>query len=180
MNSEYANQNAYDAISIHGGSGFIMEYKSQRLYRDARIFSIYEGTTQLQVVAAIRYISNGTMLNNIKEMLVALPENANAALKARVEKLIPVYEDALNYAKELGNQDAFDFLARRLYDMTAELVMSLLIIRDAAKCPDLFEKSANVYVRMTEEDVCGKAAYIKNFQVEDLDNFRAAQAEAEE
>src|SRR5574344_2032288 len=49
MNSEYANQNAYDAISIHGGSGFIMEYKSQRLYRDARIFSIYEGTTQLQV-----------------------------------------------------------------------------------------------------------------------------------
>ena len=54
MNSEYANQNAYDAISIHGGSGFIMEYKSQRLFRDARIFSIYEGTTQLQVVAAIR------------------------------------------------------------------------------------------------------------------------------
>ncbi len=54
MNSEYANQNAYDAISIHGGSGFIMEYKSQRLYRDARIFSIYEGTTQLQVVAAPR------------------------------------------------------------------------------------------------------------------------------
>ena len=175
MNSEYANQNAYDAISIHGGSGFIMEYKSQRLFRDARIFSIYEGTTQLQVVAAIRYISNGTMLQNIKNMFEALPENADAALKARVEKLIPVYEDALNYAKSLGNQAAFDFLARRLYDMTAELVMSLLIIRDAAKAPELFAKSAQVYVRMTEEDVCGKSAYIKNFQVEDLDNFKAAE-----
>ena len=172
MNSEYANQNAYDAISVHGGSGFIMEYKSQRLYRDARIFSIYEGTTQLQVVAAIRYISNGTMLNNIKEMLAALPAEANAALKARVEKLIPVYEEALNDAKSLNNQDAFDFLARRLYDMTAELVMSLLIIRDAAKAPELFEKSANVYVRMAEEDIIGKAAYIKNFQVEDLDSFK--------
>ncbi len=180
MNSEYANQNAYDAISVHGGSGFIMEYKSQRLYRDARIFSIYEGTTQLQVVAAIRYISNGTMLNNIKEMLADLPAEANGALKARVEKLIPVYEDALNYAKGLSNQDAFDFLARRLYDMTAELVMSLLIIRDAAKSPELFEKSANVYVRMAEEDVCGKAAYIKNFQVEDLANFKAAEPETEE
>lgn len=67
-NSEWANQNAYDAISIHGGSGFIMEYKSQRLFRDARIFSIYEGTTQLQVVAAIRYITNGTYLNIMKEM----------------------------------------------------------------------------------------------------------------
>ena len=69
MNSEYANQNAYDAIQIHGGSGFIMEYKSQRLYRDARIFSIYEGTTQLQVVAAIRYITNGTYLSIMKEMM---------------------------------------------------------------------------------------------------------------
>ena len=173
MNSEYANQNAYDAISVHGGSGFIMEYKSQRLFRDARIFSIYEGTTQLQVVAAIRYISNGTMLNNIKDMIAELPENANAALKARVEKLIPVYEEALNAAKALDNQDAFDFLARRLYDMTCEIVMSILIIRDAAKAPELFEKSANVYVRMTEEDVLGKSAYIKNFKAEDLDSFKA-------
>ena len=173
MNSEYANQNAYDAISVHGGSGFIMEYKSQRLFRDARIFSIYEGTTQLQVVAAIRYISNGTMLNNIKDMIAELPENANAALKARVEKLIPVYEEALNAAKALNNQDAFDFLARRLYDMTCEIVMSILIIRDAAKAPELFEKSANVYVRMTEEDVLGKSAYIKNFKAEDLESFKA-------
>ena len=173
MNSEYANQNAYDAISIHGGSGFIMEYKSQRLFRDARIFSIYEGTTQLQVVAAIRYISNGTMLNNIKDMLAALPENADAALKARIENLLPVYEEALNYAKALDNQDAFDFLARRLYDMTAELVMSLLIIRDAAKAPELFAKSANVYVRMAEEDVLGKSSYIKSFKAEDLESFKA-------
>ena len=179
MNSEYANQNAYDAISIHGGSGFIMEYKSQRLYRDARIFSIYEGTTQLQVVAAIRYISNGTMLQNIKDLAATVccdsvaTYASLAALKARVEKLIPVYEDALNYAKALDNQDAFDFLARRLYDMTAELVMALLIIRDANEAPELFEKSANVYVRMAEENVLGKAAYIKAFQVEDLDSFRA-------
>ena len=182
MNSEYANQNAYDAISIHGGSGFIMEYKSQRLYRDARIFSIYEGTTQLQVVAAIRYISNGTMLNNIKDMIAGL-ENLNpqtSILKSRVEKLIPVYEEALNYAKGLDNQDAFDFLARRLYDMTCEIVMSLLIIRDADKVPELFLKSANVYVRMAEENVLGKAAYIKNFQVEDLESFKAAEPVAEE
>jgi hypothetical protein len=80
----------------------------------------------------------------------------------------------------LENQDAQDFLARRLYDMTAELVMSLLIIRDASKAPELFEKSANVYVRMTEEDVFGKSAYIKAFHVEDLESFKAAEAPAEE
>ncbi|MBQ6405261.1 MAG: acyl-CoA dehydrogenase family protein, partial [Prevotella sp.] len=184
MNSEYANQNAYDAISIHGGSGFIMEYKSQRLFRDARIFSIYEGTTQLQVVAAIRYITNGTMLANIKEMFASEELKVNSeklvALKARVEKLIPVYEEALANVKALENQDAQDFLARRLYDMTAELVMSLLIIRDASKAPELFEKSANVYVRMTEEDVYGKSAYIKAFQVSDLESFKAVESSANE
>ena len=180
MNSEYANQNAYDAISIHGGSGFIMEYKSQRLFRDARIFSIYEGTTQLQVVAAIRYITNGTMLNNIKDMAAAEVSEALQPLKARVEKLIPVYEAALNRIKDLNNQDAHDFLARRLYDMTCEIVMSLLILDDATRAPELFTKSANVYVRMTEEDVLGKAAYIQNFQVEDLASFRAAEESAAE
>lgn len=180
MNSEYANQNAYDAISIHGGSGFIMEYKSQRLFRDARIFSIYEGTTQLQVVAAIRYITNGTMLNNIKDMAAAEVSEALKPLKARVEKLIPVYEAALNRVKDLNNQDAHDFLARRLYDMTCEIVMSLLILDDATRAPELFTKSANVYVRMTEEDVLGKAAYIQNFQVEDLSSFRAAEESAAE
>ena len=160
-----------------------MEYKSQRLFRDARIFSIYEGTTQLQVVAAIRYITNGTMLNNIKDMASSVCCCGTAtdltALKARVEKLIPVYEEALANVKALENQDAQDFLARRLYDMTAELVMSLLIIRDAAKAPELFAKSAQVYVRMTEEDVYGKSAYIKAFQVEDLKNFRTTESEAE-
>ena len=181
MNSEYANQNAYDAISIHGGSGFIMEYKCQRLYRDARIFSIYEGTTQLQVVAAIRYITNGTMLQNIKEMAETLEVSADlAALKARVEALIPVYEDALAYVKGLGDQAAQDFLARRLYDMTCELVMSLLILADASKAPEMFTKSANVYVRMAEENVLGKAAYIKNFHVEDLESFKAAEPQTEE
>ncbi|MBR2103421.1 MAG: acyl-CoA dehydrogenase family protein [Prevotella sp.] len=181
MNSEYANQNAYDAISIHGGSGFIMEYKSQRLFRDARIFSIYEGTTQLQVVAAIRYITNGTMLANIREMADGLQcSNNMAALKTRVEKLIDVYEEALANVKELGDQAAHDFLARRLYDMTCELVMSLLILDDASRAPELFEKSANVYVRMAEEDVIGKAAYIKNFKVEDLPSFRAVEPTAEQ
>jgi metal-dependent amidase/aminoacylase/carboxypeptidase family protein len=64
--------------------------------------------------------------------------------------------------------------------MTAELVMSLLIIRDAAEAPELFGKSAQVYVRMAEENVLGKAAYIKAFRVEDLDSFRAVEPAAEE
>ena len=173
MNSEYANQNAYDAISIHGGSGFIMEYKCQRLFRDARIFSIYEGTTQLQVVAAIRYITNGTYLSIIKEMLENEVSNDLKPLKERVAKLVELYEAAINKVKEANDQAVHDFLARRLYNMTGDIVMSLLILDDATKSPELFAKSANVYVRMAEEEVLGHSAYIQNFQAEDLESFKA-------
>lgn len=172
-NSEWANQNAYDAISIHGGSGFIMEYKSQRLFRDARIFSIYEGTTQLQVVAAIRYITNGTYLNIMKEMLQGEVSESLKPLQERVAKLVATYEACLDKVKASANQDEHDFLGRRLYDMTADIVASLLILDDATRAPELFEKSANVFVRMAEEEVMGKAAYIQAFQADDLKNFEA-------
>ena len=173
MNSEYANQNAYDAISIHGGSGFIMEYKCQRLFRDARIFSIYEGTTQLQVVAAIRYITNGTYLSIIKEMLESEVSDDLKPLKERVVKLVDLYEAAINKVKEANDQAIHDFLARRLYNMTGDIVMSLLILDDATKAPEMFAKSANVYVRMAEEEVLGHSAYIQNFKAEDLESFKA-------
>ena len=172
-NSEWANQNAYDAISIHGGSGFIMEYKSQRLFRDARIFSIYEGTTQLQVVAAIRYITNGTYLNIMKEMLQGEVSESLKPLQERVAKLVATYEACLDKVKAGANQDERDFLGRRLYDMTADIVASLLILDDATRAPELFEKSANVFVRMAEEEVMGKAAYIQAFHADDLKNFEA-------
>lgn len=177
MNSEYANQNAYDAISVHGGSGFIMEYKCQRLFRDARIFSIYEGTTQLQVVAAIRYVTNGTYLGIIKEMLEKEVAPEFQALKERVAKMVEKYEDAINYVKAAGNNDLHDFLARRLYEMTAEIIMSLLILDDATRAPELFAKSANVYVRYAEGTVAGHYVYIKEFKAEDLADFLAAALE---
>lgn len=177
MNSEYANQNAYDAISVHGGSGFIMEYKCQRLFRDARIFSIYEGTTQLQVVAAIRYVTNGTYLGIIKEMLEKEVAPEFQALKERVAKMVEKYEDAINYVKAAGNNDLHDFLARRLYEMTAEIIMSLLILDDATRAPELFAKSANVYVRYAEGTVAGHYAYIKEFKAEDLADFLVAAPE---
>ena len=179
-NSEYATQNAYDAISIHGGSGFIMEYKSQRLYRDARIFSIYEGTTQLQVVAAIRYITNGTYLEIMKEMLQNEVSDDLKPLKVRVEEMTKLYEQSVEYVKEANNQDVHDFLGRRLYDMTVDIIESLLILDDATRAPELFTKSANVFVRMAEEEVVGKSVYVKNFIAEDLNSFKAEESKTKE
>ena len=180
MNSEYANQNAYDAISIHGGSGFIMEYKCQRLYRDARIFSIYEGTTQLQVVAAIRYITNGTYLSIIKEMLDNAVASELQGLKERTAALVEKLEEAVAKVKDANNQCVQDFLARRLYEMTADVIMSLLILDDATRAPELFTKSANVYVRHAEAEVNAHHNFIMNFRAEDIEFYKAQENAAAE
>ena len=180
MNSEYANQNAYDCIQVHGGSGFIMEYKAQRLYRDARIFSIYEGTTQLQVVAAIRYITNGTYLKVMREMLEEEVSDEMKPLQKRLAALVDKLEDAVEAVKAAENQEVHDLLGRRLYDMTGTIMMSLLLVQDASKAPELFAKSANVYVRLTEGESLGNYAFIKNFTADAIDNYRQAEVSEEE
>ena len=88
--------------------------------------------------------------------------------------MVNLYEESIAAVKEAGEQEVHDFLARRLYDMTAEIIMSLLILDDATRCPELFAKSAQVYVRMAEENVIGKSAYIKNFKPTDIPAFREA------
>lgn len=173
MNSEYCNQNTYDAIQIHGGSGFMLDYPIQRYYRDARITSIYEGTTQLQVVAAIRYIMNGTYLGIIGDLMQEEVSEELRPLRQKVEAMVRLYEESVNYVKEAQNQEVQDILGRRLYEMTAETLMSILILRNATRCPELFHKSAQVYVRMAEENVIGKSAYVKQFVADELDYFRA-------
>lgn len=180
MNSEYANQNAYDAISVHGGSGFIMEYKCQRLYRDARIFSIYEGTTQMQVVAAIRYIMNGTYLNIMREMIEQPVSEALTPLRQKVEAMLSQYEESIAFVKDANCQETQDFLARRLYNMTANLVMSLLILDDATKAENLFAKSAHVFVRHAEEENAGHSLFIKNFTPSALSYYRTSEKEVTE
>ena len=172
INSEYANQNAYDSIGVHGGSGFIMEYKCQRLYRDARIFSIYEGTTQLQVVAALRYITNGTYLNIMKEMLQEEVSPGMEPLKARIAAMVGTYEAALEAQKQIPDTEVTDFAGRHLYDMTANILCSLLIVEDASKAPELFADSAKVYVRLAEGEVARNSAFLGTVTAEELDSYR--------
>lgn len=167
MTSEYANQCAYDAIQVHGGSGFIMEYKSQRLYRDARIFSIYEGTTQLQVVAALRYITNGTYLSLIQELI-----DEDSPLKESVGKL----EDAINTVKAFENQEVLDYLARNLYDMTANILLALFLNNDAQRAKesgsDLFDHSSRVFTRHAISEIDRCHSLITNFSLEDLEDCK--------
>jgi alkylation response protein AidB-like acyl-CoA dehydrogenase len=172
MTSEYANQNTYDCIQIHGGSGFIMEYKAQRLYRDARILSIYEGTTQLQVVAAIRYVTNGTYLDILREFEQEQVIDELKPLQERIIEMTNKFEAATNLVKEAGNQELLDILARSLYEMAAVNVMANLLLMDASRAPELFANSAKVYVNLVESEVEKHFKFINSFKAEDLEAYR--------
>ena len=172
MNSEYCNQNAYDCIQIHGGSGFMMEYACQRIYRDARITSIYEGTTQLQTVAAIRYVTNGAYAATLHEFEAAPVAPEYEGYLARIKAMTAKYEACAIAVKAAGNQELLDFVARRLYEMAADNVMCHLLLADAQKAPELFNKSLDVYVNYAEAEIEKHASFINNFKAEQLANYR--------
>ena len=172
MNSEYANQNAYDSIQIHGGSGFMLEYACQRIYRDARITSIYEGTTQLQTVAAIRYVTNGSYSATLRDYEQVPCSEEMQPLMDRIKEMTNKFEACTNAVKEAQNQELLDFVARRLYEMAAVCIMSHLIIQDATKAPELFGKSALVYVNYAEAEVEKHFNFIRKFKAEELESYR--------
>ena len=180
MGSEFANQNTYDCIQVHGGSGFMKEYKCERIYRDARITSIYEGTTQLQVVAAIRYVTTGAYIAQIEayeQQITQLTEGKPTdfdLLRDRLKNMADKLRMAVNQITEAKNQELLDLMARRLVEMSAHTIMGNLLVIDAIKAPELFAKSANVYVRYAEAEVEKHITFIRKFQDENLADYRQA------
>ncbi len=174
MNSEYANQNGYDCIQVHGGSGFMLEYACQRIYRDARITSIYEGTTQLQTVAAVRYITNGQYSSVIAEMEQAQVSPANEGILERLKAMAAKLNACIAQVKEAQDNDLHDLCARHLYEMTADIIMCHLLLRNAEASPELFGKSLQVYVNHAEAEVEKHALWVSRVGVGQLDNYRQA------
>jgi len=169
--SEYANQNAYDCVQIHGGSGFMKDYPCERLYRDARILTIYEGTSQLQVVAAIRHVTTGTYLNQIRfyEQQPINPEFHS--FRKRLITMTNLLENSINRVTETKNQEYIDFHARRLVEMAGHIIMGYLLIIDASR-NDMFRKSAEVYINYAEVETRKHATFIKTFDMENIDKYK--------
>ena len=172
MGSEIANINAYDAVQVHGGSGYMRDYLCERLYRDARITSIYEGTTQLQVVAAIRYATSGFYSQLLGEYLAVEIPGSLHPLHERVAVMAARYNEALETVAAQDNQEALDFLSRRIYEMAAYCIMAALLLGDAASDEELFASSASRFVALAEAAVAGHATYISNFTVELLKQYK--------
>ncbi|MEK7718866.1 MAG: acyl-CoA dehydrogenase family protein [Bacteroidota bacterium] len=169
--SEYCNQNAYDAVQIHGGSGFMKDYPVERIYRDARITSIYEGTTQLQVVAAIRGVTTGGYLKQIRVY-------EKTELKPELEKfrrilisLTQDYEEAVEKVVTTGDDEFIDLHARRMVEMAGYIIMSYLLVLDANRDSSHL-RSAQVFNKMAKGEVKARAEFIRASSVEDIGLYK--------
>ena len=171
ITSEYCNQNAYDAVQIHGGSGFMKDYPVERIYRDARITSIYEGTTQLQVVAAIRGVTTGGYIKQIRVY-------EKAELKPELEKfrrilisLTQDYEEAVEKVVATGDDEFIDLHARRMVEMAGYIIMSYLLVIDANR-DSVHLRSAQVFNKMAKGEVKARAEFIRASSVEDIGLYK--------
>lgn len=171
MSTEYANQNAYDAIQIHGGSGFMKDYACERLYRDARITNIYEGTTQLQVVAAIRHVTTGTYLSRLREYEAFEYKPELLPLKERLVAMTDTYEQLVNHVMDAKDNEYLDFLARRLVETATHCVFGYLLLQ-SANTDDSFLDSTQVYINYGEAEIHKIKSFIERFKVDDLKSYK--------
>lgn len=172
FSSEYANQVAYDSIQVHGGSGFMKEYACERLYRDARILTIYEGTSQLQVVAAIRGIGNGSYLKRIEEY-DAMPlkpefEGLRSKLRAMTEEYKKIFEVVSAYG---STSEMYDFHARRMVESMGYIVMGYLLLQDVNRC-DRFKRSCEIMIAIGQGEIAKNLAYVQNFTSDMLSEYK--------
>ena len=174
LGSELCNQNVYDCVQIHGGSGYMKDYTCERLYRDARVTNIYEGTTQMQAIAAIRYATSGFYGSVMREFSEWEVSPEMAPLKARLDAMVPRYEEAVSTIVDTKNQELTDLTARRLVEMAGYIIMGYLLLQDATADAALFTTSAHVFVRWTEAEVDKHTGYISRISLEDLAYYRKA------
>ena len=171
LSSEICNKAAYDSLQIHGGSGFMKDYPIERIYRDARITSIYEGTTQLQVVAAIRGVTTGGLLKQIREyeQQEIMPE-----LQGYRRTLIGMteeYEDAVNKVTSVNDNEFTDFHARRMVEMAGNIIMGYLLVLDTNR-DHKYWKSAEVFLKVARGENRQSADTIRFSTVNDLGKFK--------
>jgi len=175
--SEYCNQIAYDSIQIHGGTGFMKDFPIERIYRDARITSIYEGTSQLQVVAAVKGVTSGGYLAWIKEREAKQisPEFDHA--KRTLVDMTNEFEIALKTVIDVKETEYLDFHARRLVEMAGNIIMSYLLLHDSLHSAD-YRNSAEIFLKYAYSQNKERLNFIQRFELKDLGIFKNVKLEA--
>lgn len=171
ISSEYCNQIVYDAIQVHGGTGYMKDFPVERLYRDARITSIYEGTSQLQVVAAIRGVTTGVYLKAMQDYDAQITVPEQEYLKRSLQVMTRQFEETVNKVIAENDTEMIEFHSRRLVEMAGNIIMGYLLLIDSQREPD-FLKSAQIFIENVKSENQGMHEYIMNFDERQLSSFK--------
>ncbi|MEG1606766.1 MAG: acyl-CoA dehydrogenase family protein [Mucinivorans sp.] len=169
--SEYANSVCYDSLQIHGGSGFMKDYAIERYSRDARITTIYEGTSQLQVVAALAGVVKGSLLAQIMEYEAITPTAETQHLYDVLVDMRKCFESSTHTVQESANATLLDFHARRLVEMGGYIAMGHLMLQQAASDAEAYHVSAVAFIKEGQSKCAAYSTYIKEFNVDELGLF---------
>lgn len=157
--TEMGNRICYDALQIHGGVGYTKGFIIERLCRDMRITSIYEGTTQLQVVAAVGPLLRGIASERIDEYKALYDFSSIPGLIDKAEKLKDSLEKSIKYIIEEGDQEFQDYHSRRLVEIGADTIISYLLCNDALKS-ERKARVAELFISKAEQRSISSMRYI--------------------
>lgn len=169
--SELSNVIAYDALQVHGGAGFMKDFPIERIYRDARITSIYEGTSQLQVIAAVRGVLTGVYLQRIKEYEAVKVDPELEYLKRDLIKMTHAFEEIVDEVKAAEETEFTDFHARRLVEIAGGIIMGYLLVQDAMRSAE-YKNLADLFIKLRFDDNLAKISYIRRTQMRDLGTYK--------
>ncbi len=171
MSSEYCNQIAYESLQIHGGTGFMKDFPIERIYRDARITTIYEGTSQLQVVAAIRAVVSGSYMSRIKEFEAVAYKPELEPLKRSLVEMTGMFEEVAKLVQDANSAEILDFQARRLVEIAGFIIMGYLLLSDCMRSDDYID-SAKIMIKIGRSSVEERYHFIKNFNIDDITMYK--------
>ncbi len=173
--SEACNSIAYDSLQIHGGTGFMKDFPIERIYRDARITSIYEGTTQLQAIAAIKGVTTGVFLEQIRQYDLEVSDK-NCEIRTKLHKMTEAFESITKRVVDLESNELIDFHSRRLVEMAGNIIMGYLLVLNSQR-DEKFRKSAKLFINLARSENQERYDYINYFDMEDLELYKLTEIE---
>jgi alkylation response protein AidB-like acyl-CoA dehydrogenase len=148
------------------------DFNAERYYRDARITNIYEGTSQLQVVAAIRGVTTGQYAKYIREVYEqATIRPEHEYMRDTLKEMTAHLENCTAQVSAVGNTEYTDVHARRLVEIAGYTIIGYLLLQDAQRC-DKFEKSAEIFINYGQAKVAAHVEMIKNFNPDKLGMYK--------
>ncbi|UCD87892.1 MAG: acyl-CoA dehydrogenase family protein [Desulfobacterales bacterium] len=169
--SEMCNRVAYDAIQVLGGAGYMQDYEVERIYRDARITTIYEGTSQLQIIGAVGGVTSGLFFKLMEDKKKDSYPKSFKPLIGKIDACESLLKEAVSFVKEQNDHVCTDYHARGLVDMAVETLMAMLLLEGASKS----EQKLNIarsFVTDTHLRVKMLAEKVLSHDAKSIDEFR--------